>query len=111
MKPRHLPWIAFVVLASWQIGQAAHYLAYLPARVAVHFDLAGRPNGWSSSAGLLTSVIVQIAIMGTIFAVAGLLRCIPIVMINLPNKDYWLAPARRDAAFASFATGCGGSSC
>jgi hypothetical protein len=100
MKSRHLPWIAFAVLAVCQIGQTAYYLSYLPASVAVHFDPAGRPNGWSSSAGVLTIAAVETAIMAAIFAVAGLFRFTPVRIINVPNKGYWLAPERREAAFA-----------
>ena len=67
MKSRHLPWIAFLPLAAFHIGQAVWYLPDLPARVAVHFDAAGRPNGWSSSAGVLAAAAVEIAIMAVIF--------------------------------------------
>ena len=100
MKARHVPCIAFAILAAYQIGQTAYYLADLPARVAVHFDAAGKANGWLSSAGVLTMVAVEIAIMTGIFAAAGLFRFCPVSIINLPNKDYWFAPERRDAAFA-----------
>ena len=100
MKSRHLPWIAFLPLAAFHIGQAVWYLPDLPARVAVHFDAAGRPNGWSSSAGVLAAAAVEIAIMAVIFAAAGLLRFVPADLVNVPNKAYWLAPGRREATFA-----------
>ena len=100
MKARHLPWIVFAVVALYQIGETAYYLSYLPARVATHFDLAGRPNDWSSTTGILAFVAIETAIMMAIFTIAGLLRFIPIHIINSPNKDYWLAPERREAAFA-----------
>jgi uncharacterized membrane protein len=100
MRTRYLPWIAFVLLAACQIALTIYYLAYLPARVAVHFDPAGRPNGWMSNADVLTGAAIEIAIMTAIFVAAGLLRFIPVNLLNLPNKDYWLAPEWREGAMA-----------
>jgi len=100
MKSRYLPWIAFLLLAAFHVGQVAWYLPDLPARVAVHFDPTGKANGWSSSAGVLTEAVVVIAIMAAIFASAGLLRRIPADLVNVPNKAYWMAAERREATFA-----------
>jgi len=68
----------------------------LPARVASHFDILGRPNGWMSretcvgfTVGL--GIFMPALVVG---AMAGADR-IPVSFINLPHRDYWLAPERR----------------
>jgi uncharacterized membrane protein len=73
----------------------------LPPKVASHFDIEGRPNGWMSrdvcvgftlGLGILVPAII-VAMM------AGAGR-IPVSFVNLPHRDYWLAPERRQAALA-----------
>jgi len=73
----------------------------LPAKVASHFDIFGQPNGWMSrnacvefSLGL--AILVPALIIGMM---AGAGR-IPVSFINLPHRDYWMSPERRQAAVA-----------
>jgi hypothetical protein len=73
----------------------------LPAKVASHFDIQGKPNGWMSrdtcvgfTIGL--GLLLPALIIGTM-AGAGK---IPVSFINLPHRDYWLVPERRQAALA-----------
>lgn len=73
----------------------------LPERVASHFGFSGEANGWMSRSGYL----VFMALFGMIFPMlaplAGLLLArVPASAINLPNKEYWLAPERRDGTVA-----------
>lgn len=68
----------------------------LPARLATHFDMQGRPNGWMSRANfvdfmLAFGIIVPAFIVGTM-TFSGY---IPVSFVKLPNRDYWLAPERR----------------
>jgi hypothetical protein len=68
----------------------------LPERVATHFGANGSPNGWMSRDGFTKSmaavVLVPVAIVQ---GVGFLLGRLPPSLINLPNRDYWLAPERR----------------
>jgi uncharacterized membrane protein len=73
----------------------------LPARVASHFDIEGQANGWMSrdvcvgfTLGL--GILMPALIIG-MMAGAGK---IPVSFINLPHREYWLAPERRQAALA-----------
>jgi hypothetical protein len=72
----------------------------LPARIASHFDIAGRPNGWMDRRAYLEF---------TIGMAIGLPLFLIIVTrvtgrlgrgVNIPNRDYWLAPERRPATIA-----------
>jgi uncharacterized membrane protein len=71
----------------------------LPEMVASHFDAAGRPNG-----GMTRDVFVGVQ-LGVIVLLAGLFLVLPALLlrtpnqlINWPNRDYWLAPERRQAS-------------
>jgi hypothetical protein len=40
--------------------------------------------------------------LGVFFGLPKLLRRLPVSMINLPNKEYWLAPARAQESLRDF---------
>ncbi len=68
----------------------------LPERVATHFDADGEPNGWMSRADHLAymagfGVAFPVFMIGICWSV----RFLPVWMINLPHKEYWLAEERR----------------
>jgi uncharacterized membrane protein len=87
--------LLFLLLAFWQ---AAHYAPLLPERIASHFDAAGRANGWSAKTEFFALNLAFVAGMALMFlGLTAWLPKIPNEWINLPHKDYWLAPARRAA--------------
>lgn len=68
----------------------------LPDVVASHFNAQGAPNGWQTKSGFfvaLAFVTLTMAIIG--FGIPLIIGRLPIQLINLPNKRYWLAPERR----------------
>jgi uncharacterized membrane protein len=68
----------------------------LPERVATHFGADGLPNGWTSREGFApTMAFVVLLPVAVIHGVGLLLGRLPPSLINLPNRDYWLAPERR----------------
>ncbi|HSD59392.1 MAG TPA: DUF1648 domain-containing protein [Burkholderiales bacterium] len=91
--PRRILWL----LAAAALLQIAWHYPQLPAKVASHFDGQGRPNGWMSRDGFFllygAMLALQLAIFGTGFRI---LRRLPDRMFNLPHRDYWLAPERRN---------------
>ena len=46
--------------------------------------------------------LISVAVPLLIALCNNLLRVLPSNMINLPNRDYWLAPERKDATYAFF---------
>jgi uncharacterized membrane protein len=69
----------------------------MPAQIASHFGAAGMPNGWMSRNSYLLFMLI-LAVGMPIAAVLGmsvLPRSMPNA-INVPNRDYWLSPARRE---------------
>lgn len=74
-------------------------LPLLPETVASHFDGAGRPNGHQSK---LAFAVLCMAFSGGLFGMFALLPLalhrIPSSLLNLPNREYWLTPERKQAA-------------
>ena len=84
--------VGFLILA---VAQTAYYYGPLPPVVASHFNGAGQANGFQSKAAFFGVYWSVVALTVGIFVPLGLmLRRLPVQMINLPHKDYWLAPER-----------------
>jgi len=68
----------------------------LPERVATHFGFNGQADGWMSRRDYLVFESGFPALIAGLFAgVSALVRVLPAWCINIPRKDYWLAPERR----------------
>lgn len=79
-------YLSFVVATS----------AQLPERVATHFGAEGRANGWMSRQGYLVfEAVFPLAIGLFLVGTSSLVRLFPARFVNLPRKDFWLAPERR----------------
>ena len=83
--------------------QVLYYYPQLPATVASHFDAAGLPNGWSSKAAFFGLYAFMVALQLLIFRVLPpRLGRLPSRLISLPNRDFWMAPERREDTLAYF---------
>ena len=72
----------------------------LPARVAVHFGAGGAANGWQTRGGYQAWMLALVVALP--LALVGALAWLPRIgacALNIPNKDYWLAPERREGTF------------
>lgn len=91
------PIYAYVFLTFVVAAQTVHYYPQLPDTVASHFDGGGRANGWASRD---TFFLVYWGVfslhIGMFLLIPFLLRHTPDSLINLPNKDYWLAEDRKE---------------
>lgn len=68
----------------------------LPERVASHFDFNGQADGWMSRSGyILFAIFFPLGISLFLGLIGWLIRYLPASMINMPNKNYWLAPERK----------------
>jgi uncharacterized membrane protein len=94
--------IALVVPSLLATVQYLLYGSKLPARMATHFDANGLPNGWMSRDGFFAfyaGILAFMLLVVVVLAPASIGR-LPPSMINLPNRDYWLAPERAAATKA-----------
>ncbi len=98
-----LPAAAFFGAAAACLVRAWRTYPLLPERVASHFAFSGAPDGWMSKrafAGLQVGVVL---LMGAaLSAAARRLSRRGDARLNLPHKEYWLAPERRAQTMAWF---------
>jgi len=71
---------------------------HLPAQIASHFGAGGAPNGWMSRNTYLLFMLA-FAVVLPIAVVLGM-TVLPrrkVNAINIPHREFWLEPARREA--------------
>jgi serine/threonine-protein kinase len=103
MKKPALPAILLVLLCLVFLGSLFWSAQQLPERVATHFGFNGYPDRWStrsSAIALMGGFGLGLPLLMVAFAFA--VRFIPDNLFNMPNREYWLAPERRQATFAFF---------
>jgi uncharacterized membrane protein len=99
-----------IVLAT--IAQCVHDFPLLPERLASHFNAAGMPNGWMTKTQFIWMyAIVLLPALAIEFWVSRKIAGKPDAQLNLPNKEYWLAPERRAETFAYFDRFCAWYGC
>ncbi|HET8577739.1 MAG TPA: DUF1648 domain-containing protein [Methylomirabilota bacterium] len=99
MRAQRAVSLVLLVLVALQI---AYFYPQLPETVASHFDAAGRPNGWAPKGAFLGLYAAVVGLMvGLFLIVPVLLARLPVALINLPNKDYWLAAERREQTWTT----------
>jgi uncharacterized membrane protein len=89
-----------VIWSVLLLGATADLVAYyphLPEKVATHFNGAGEADGWGTRQGFLGSWFFSVGfapalILGSVAAV----KYLPARWINVPHRDYWLAPGRSE---------------
>lgn len=88
--------IAFWTLLA--LLQNAWYYPRLPETVAIHFNAAGKADSWASKThATLLMLGLQIFLPAFLLLISQLTRHLPIQLINLPNREYWLASERKEA--------------
>jgi uncharacterized membrane protein len=96
--------LALIVAATTIVAT----MGLLPPVVPSHFGLDGRADRWSARD--LYAVTMLAMAIGLPLVIAGSmrsLRSMPSQWINLPHRDYWLAPERRERTYATLrAFGC-----
>ena len=94
-----------ILTALTGIGLTLILSRFLPDRVATHFAFSGEPNAWSSNLINTIFFCVTFLIVNLLFlAIPWLLKKLPVGVINMPNREYWLAPERRQASVTKVGT-------
>ncbi len=82
---------AFVLVLLW-----LHYYPLMPGRMATHFGAGGEANGWMTLDGFLLFFWGMCAFLVVLMLLMPkLIGLFPDSMVNIPHRDYWLAPERR----------------
>lgn len=88
--------VVWISVCALSVIQALYDYPQLPARIASHFGPNGQPDGWSGKEEFLIVYFVVVGVVIVLFAgLPALMSILPASLINLPNKDYWFAPERR----------------
>lgn len=75
----------------------------LQALVASHFSASGIVNGFMSREDyllMMTGITIGMPLLLALIAASA--RILPARFINLPQREYWLAPERRDRTIDTF---------
>jgi uncharacterized membrane protein len=105
MSGTRIPRGLFVAIVLAAIAQCIHDFPLLPDRLASHFATSGIPNGWmTKSQFFITYAVLLVPALAVEFWVSRRIANKPDARLNLPNKEYWLAPERRAETFTYFET-------
>jgi len=103
MSGTRTPHVVFFAIVLATIAQCVHDFPLLPDRLASHFSASGMPNGWmTKSQFLLVYGLVLLPALAIEFWISSRIANKPDAKLNLPNKEYWLAPERRAETLAYF---------
>lgn len=103
----------YALLALLCLFMMAFYYPKMPLHMASHFAANGAPNGWQPRETFFLIMLLVTASSAVVAFLAPLqISGTSNARINLPNRDYWLAPERRDTTIRIISTmmawfGCG----
>jgi len=96
MSGTRLPRILFFAIVLAAIAQCIHDFPLLPDRMASHFGASGMPNGWMTKTQFMCLyAVVLLPALAIEFWVSNRIANKPASKVNLPNKEFWMAPERR----------------
>lgn len=82
------------------LAQIVYYYPNLPENVASHFNDLGEPNGWMARQNfVIFEGVLLLIIIFEFTLLPFFIEKMPTSLVNLPNKNYWLAAERREATF------------
>jgi len=98
-----VPQAVFLLLVFLGFLQARNFAEAMPGVMATHFGASGSANGWQTKGEFFAVEIVMLGVCLLIgFGVPWIISKAPPSLVNLPNKEFWLAPVRRDHTLAVF---------
>jgi hypothetical protein len=99
MKPHHVALLVWLALGVALNAYVRASTARLPDRIAVHFNARGQADGWMTGAQAENFIIgFGIGVSALIMVSGAGVRLVPARAINIPKRDYWLAPEHRPEA-------------
>ena len=88
------------------IAHIAYYHPRLPEKIAIHFNAQGEADGFASrNVNTALMVGLQTGMAAFLFGIGFLIRLLPASLINVPNREYWFAPTRKQESAVKMRTG------
>lgn len=87
------------LMVSVLINLIFNLIAYcfLPDTVASHFHSGGVPNGFMTREEyVMLFVCLDLFVAAMFYSLPVLIKKLPVVVINLPNKEYWLSTENKE---------------
>ncbi len=108
MPKLHPALAAFLVGPIAGVVHGQSWSGSLPDRVATHFRADGTPNGWMPRDDALhfyAAIVIGTNLL--LLVITAFIGVIPPSLVNIPNRDHWLAPERREETTAKLAVRMG----
>jgi hypothetical protein len=87
--------VSLICLMVFSVTFVIYTSYYLSGNVATHFDVNNQPDGWITRNAYLLLILSLLISIPTVISVGiSMLSQKCPHLINLPNRDYWLAPPR-----------------
>ena len=101
MDKTRLPNSIFALLVVFGAGQFVYYVPRIPEVLGAHFARGGFVNGWQTKTAFFFTELAMIMLATVVsFGIPRIIAAVPASLINLPHKEYWLAPERRENTLA-----------
>jgi uncharacterized membrane protein len=105
MPNTRLPNSIFFMLIVLGAAQFFFYAPRLPETLASHFGKAGSVNAWQTKTVFFSMELAIIVLAVVVsFSIPRVIAAMPVSMINLPQKQFWLSPDRREDTLAYIRT-------
>ena len=102
---RQFAYVALISAIIVSFIQLFYHLQHLPDPVASHFRADGQADDTMSRSGYGIFMSALLLGMPLIMVVsAKITNYVPTSMVNMPNKEYWLADGRREATLKEMET-------
>jgi uncharacterized membrane protein len=101
MPNTRLPNSIFFALVALGAVQVSFYAPRIPEILGSHFSRGGFVNGWQTKAAFFATELAMIILATVVsFGIPQIIAALPVSLINLPHKDFWLSPERREETLA-----------
>ena len=94
----------FIALAASGAAFIIATAGDLPVQVASHFTRSDQPNAWTPRDTYVAIMVGAATVLPLLLvtSITWLPRVFP-GAVNIPNRDYWLAPERRERSLSALA--------
>lgn len=101
---RRLAFGSILVLVAVAVLRIASVWDSLPPSMASHFAAGGQPNDWMGRGGFFAFYFGVVGLVtALLLGIGGLMRVLPDHLLNLPHREHWLAPERREGTLERIA--------